>query len=421
MKIFYKKLNLALLIILIGTQLVNAQKKNTWKNKLYGFIRADAFYDSRKSAEAVDGMFLLYPLKPHFDSNGKDINDIDGITMTSISSRVGLKSNDIKIFDGNAILNSKLEADFTARSNSNSLRLRQAYISLKWDKSYLLIGRTWHPMFTPEAFPHTLSINVGTPFNPFNRSPQIRYQYTPNNRIKIISALIYQNDYANLGYIDNKIDKDRNMIRYSKIPNIHIQPQLTFDNLLVGAAFDFKTLQPRNSTTGTLGTFKTQEKISSYSLMGFAKYKKGLFKIKAKTIYGQNLTDHLLTGGYAVSKIDTLTGHECYTPSNNILSYINIEYGNKILVGVFGGYNKNLGYDKNIVQGQNIYARGADIDHIYRASSYVRYKIKKLEFWFETEYTAAAYGDIDYNNFGKVINSKETGNLRLQFSCIFNI
>ena len=62
--------------------------------------------------------------------------------------------------------------------------------------------------------------------------------------------------------------------------------------------------------------------------MAFARYKKGLFKIKTKTIYGQNLTDHLLTGGYAVSKVDTLTGHEYYTPSNNILSYINIEYGN---------------------------------------------------------------------------------------------
>ena len=257
MKIFHKKLNLVLLLILISTQLITAQKKNEWKNKLYGFVRADAFYDTRKSAEAVDGMFLLYPLKPSFDSAGNDINKVDGLTMTSMSSRLGLKSGNIKIFNESAILNSRLEADFTARSNSNSLRLRQAYISLKWAKHYLLFGRTWNPMFTPEAFPHTLSINVGTPFNPFNRSPQLRYQYTPNSHIKIISALIYQNDYSNLGFANNKIDKDKNMIRYAKIPNIHVQPQLIFDNLLIGAAFDFKTLQPRNTTTGTSGIYKT--------------------------------------------------------------------------------------------------------------------------------------------------------------------
>jgi hypothetical protein len=262
------KINLLLffLILLIVQKTTTAQENEKWKNNLYGFIRADAFYDTRQSIEAVDGMFLLYPANTFYDSAGKDINDISRLTMTSISSRLGLNVNGKEFLDSKALLNAKLEADFTARSNSNSLRLRHAYINLKLEKHSFLVGRTWHPMFTPSTFPLTLSINVGTPFNPFNRSPQLRYTFKPNNKFTIIAAALYQNDYKNLGpSADGTVDKQLDLMRNSKVPNTHLQAIWETNYTSLGVFGDYKKLQPRTSTTGDLGIFKTSSTIESYA------------------------------------------------------------------------------------------------------------------------------------------------------------
>jgi hypothetical protein len=407
---------------LITQTTIQAQEKNSWQNKLYGFIRADAFYDTRKSVEAVDGMFLLYPENAYYDSVGKDINNISRLTMTSISSRLGLDITDKEFLDTKAQLNAKIEADFTARSNSNSLRLRHAFISLNFEKHKFLMGRTWHPMFTPMAFPLTLSINVGTPFNPFNRSPQIHYSYTPNSKVTIIAAALYQNDYKNLGPApDGKVEKQIDLMRNSKTPNLHLQGIFKTNKLTLGALADYKRLMPRTFTTGSLGIYKTSSVIESYAAGFFVNLSHNNFKIKAKSIYGQNLTDHLLTGGYAVKSKNTETGHELYTASNHVYNWLNLEYGNRIIGGLLLGYSKNMGFNDNIIVNEQIYARGADIDYIYRISPYIKWKKSRLELWAETEITTAAYGDIKYSNKGKVENTKEFTNLRFQFSCVYLI
>ncbi|MDA3868285.1 MAG: hypothetical protein PF489_16245 [Salinivirgaceae bacterium] len=398
-----------------------SQNTSEWKSKLYGFVRADAFYDSRKSAEAVDGMLLLYPLNTLYDSVGNDINNIDQVTMTSISSRIGLKTGGGKIFNSSAIVQARLEADFTARSNSNSLRMRHAYVQLKWENHKLLMGRTWHPMFTPDVFPYTLSINVGAPFNPFNRSPQLRYTATIK-RFSLLAALLYQNDALNLGPdSNNEIVKRLDLMRNSMIPNIHLQVKYSTELTAIGLFADFKSLRPRNFTTGIVGLFKTNNTIESLSTGIYGKVTTGKFCLKAKTMLGQNLTDHLMLGGYAVHKLDAATGEEIYTASNHSFSWLNFEYGKTFTGGLLIGYSHNLGFSNNIVPITNIYARGSDIEYLYRVSPYVKWQSERVELWAETEITTAAYGDIDYNHRGRVQNSSEVTNVRVQFSCVYLI
>ncbi|PLX17948.1 MAG: hypothetical protein C0599_12945 [Salinivirgaceae bacterium] len=414
---------LFIFVLLLLIQIsATGQENEKWKNNLYGFIRADAFYDTRQSIEAVDGMFLLYPANTFYDSAGKDINDISKLTMTSVSSRLGLNITGKEFLNTKAQLNAKIEADFTARSNSNSLRLRHAYINVIFEKHSILMGRTWHPMFTPTNFPLTLSINVGTPFNPFNRSPQLRYTFTPNNNFTFIGAALYQNDYKNLGpSSDGTVDKQLDLMRNSKMPNLHIQGIWKTDITSIGLFGDYKKLQPRTYTTGTLGIFKTETTIESYSAGIFMRITKNKLKIKAKSLYGQNLTDHLLTGGYAVKSKNIQTGHETYTASNHLFNWINLEYGKVLMAGVLVGYSKNLGFTNNPLKSESIYARGADIDYLYRVSPYIKWSKSRIELWAETEFTTAAYGEIDYTNKGKVNNSKELTNIRVQFSCVYLI
>ena len=73
-----------------------------------------------------------------------------------------------------------IEAEFfgTSDADVNGFRLRHAYVKLNWTTTELLIGQFWHPMFITESFPEVVSFNTGAPFQPFNRSPQIRVTQT---------------------------------------------------------------------------------------------------------------------------------------------------------------------------------------------------------------------------------------------------
>jgi hypothetical protein len=87
--------------------------------------------------------------------------------------------------------------------------------------------------------------------------------------------------------------------------------------------------------------------------------------------------------------------------------------------GLFLGYSKNLGAtdagnplstSSEIVTGP-YYARGANIDYIYRVSPRLVFNANKLRLAGEVEYTVAAYGKT--NEKGMVYNAKEVANLRL--------
>jgi hypothetical protein len=318
-----------------------------------GFFRGDYWYDSRQVVDAVDGILLLYPKKPELDANGADIQAAPNANALAMASRIRTNITMPSLFNAKSTI--VLEGDFTGINNisgSNSLvsiRLRHAYTKLQWEKSSLLFGLTWHPMFVTDVFPSVVSLNTGAPFQSFNRSPQLTFKQKLTEGLSLSLSLVYQSDSRSFG----PSDASSTYLRNGLTPNLNTNLQLNSGAFTFGGSFDYKTLRPRLFTTSiktpTL-KYVTNERINSYSGMLYMKYQTSKLAVKVKGILGQNLYEHLLLGGYAVSSLDSLTGKETYTPTNHLFMFGNITYGEKYQLGLFFGYAKNLGTTDNFIK-----------------------------------------------------------------------
>ncbi|MEA3316414.1 MAG: hypothetical protein U9R54_00430 [Bacteroidota bacterium] len=377
-----------------------------------GFIRSDFWYQSRENVEALEGLFTLYPANVSLDADGKDINAQSKVNMLAFSSRLRSKISGPNIF--NAKSSAYVEADFTGTSSVTGIRLRHAFMKLNWEKTELMIGRYWHPLFFTNSFPTVMSLNTGVPFHVFNRSPQLRLTYKLSNNLDVLAAIVYQSDYAN----DGPNGKSEEYLKNSGVPDMNLQLHYSSENVSVGIAGNYKILQPAKTTTNLIGEqYITDEKISSYALSANVKVNLSKFNFKTALMYGQNMTEHLLLGGYAVSDIDPVTGREEYTPYNHLYYWANACYGKDVKIGIFAGYAKNLGTNKDVVG--DIYARGDNIDILYRITPFVAYKTNNLQLSSELEYTNAAYGNIVYDNKAIVEDTKNVNNTKLTFTAVY--
>ena len=400
-------------LLLLGSKLI-AQETEEKKIKFEasGFIKSDIFFDSRQNVDALEGLLHIFPKDVSLDENGKDINAKSSLGIVDISTRVRGKVTGPDVFG--AKLTGLIEVDWTGISGENStsrVRLRHAYSKLNWEKTEILFGREWHPMFVKEVYPSVMSLNTGIPFQPFNRSPMLQMSYKLG-KFKIIGAAISQSDYISSGP-DGKSSK---YIKNSNIPNLHVQLQFKPGNFLFGIAADYKSIMPRTSTESLLTDdlfYITDEKVNSFAYMGYFKFQKPKFVLKAKAIYGQNLSESVMPGGYGVAVLDSITGHEEYTPFNHFYTWANVVYGDKTKFGLFGGFTKNLGANDPIVS--DTYGMALNLDYVYRATSTISHKIKNFMLAVELEYTVAAYGDIA-NDYGEFTKSHEVSNMRIMFS-----
>lgn len=382
------------------------------KVEFSGFIRNDFILDSRRNVCACDHLLEFYPFKPEYDENGEDINKVANAHLLNTFSRFGTRFSGLEL--GKAVISAYVEVDFTGFNETNGIRLRHAYTSFAFPKSTLLFGRAWHPTFIEKVYPSVLNENTGLPFQVFNRSPQLRFTHHLAPGFDIIAAAVYQFNYANTGPDGKTYAYQRNAV----VPNLHGQLQYFNDHWTLGAAFDWKSILPRIKTTGTQGTFKTTEKLNTWAGIAYLKYVKDKLEFKAKSMYGQNVNESLLPGGYAVASIDPGTGAETYTPLNHIYNWLNITYGQKWKAGLFAGYLKNLG-TSDIPVGP-VYGMATDIDRIYKISPQLIYTYKNLMLGWELSMTTAAYGDFDYDDYGKVKNAENVTNIRNMVSVAYS-
>jgi len=411
---FYLK-SLIILISLVANQsFAQEPEEKKIDFKLSGFIRSDFYFDSRQNEQALEGLLNIYPKDINIDANGKDINSKNTIGLVDIASRLSGTLTGPDVFG--AKLLGYIEIDFTGGidGSTNRVRLRNAYSKLSWEKTEVLLGRDWHPMFTKEVFPSVIAINTGIPFNAFNRSPMLFVSHKMG-QFKLIGAAIYQSDYANSGP-DGKSVK---YIKNSGIPNLHLQLQFNPGNFLFGVAADYKSIQPRTmvDTSITSGVkYAADAKVNSFAYMGYFKYQQPKLVVKGKAVYGQNLSESIMPGGYGVTSIDSLTGKEKYTPFNHLYVWSNVVYGDQFKVGIFGGYTKNLGANDPLIDKKRNYGMALDIAYFYRIAPNVTYKIKNFQLGLEFEYTVAAYGTNDLADYGKVKDIREVNNKRILFS-----
>lgn len=419
-----KEIILVILFLSLSFTVYSQEKKEEGKFgiKFSGFVKTDAFYDTRQTVNIREGHFLLYPDNVLPDANGNDINAKSSFNILSIQSR--LKASLTGPDALGASTSGVLEADFFGNENSNfsdvnGFRLRHAFVKLNWLSTELLVGQYWHPMFVAESFPGTVSFNTGAPFQPFSRNPQIRVSHSFGG-LKLIGVLFSQRDFTSTG----PDGASSRYIRNSGIPNMHFQMQYKSDSsaFFAGAGIDYKTITPELFTiNSTAKKFETNQTISSLSGIGFLNVKFKPVTIKLEGVFAQNGYDMTMIGGYAVKEVlDTATGKREFTNLNSFSLWADLQTTGKTLqFGLFGGFTKNLG-SNDTLKGTT-YARGSNIDYVYRISPRVVVIAGKVNFALEVEHTFAMYGTANGDKKGGVnTNLKALTNTRGLLAIIYN-
>ena len=397
-----------ILLLLTITSLSSSAQIKDFEYKIYGQVRADLFYNSRANEESVDGLFYSYPKDRKYDAAGNDLNSTDNSNMYMLYTRLGIDLKGPKI--GNALSSAKIEFDFRGSSSTLSVvRLRHAYFNLNWGKSSLLVGQTWNPLYGDVA-PQILNLNMGAPFQPFGRAPQVRYRYN-NKRLQLTAAALWQSQYLSNG----PEGKSNKYIKNSCIPEFYFGIDYKTANFIVGAGADILSLVPRTQAAGDSCTYKVNERITTVSSEIHMKYTSPMWYIAAKSVLGANLSQVSMLGGYGVKSVDEVTGRQKYSPNRNSSSWINIVYGKKWKGGLFFGYMKNLGTDHAVTE---MYGTGTDVDQLISGSAEVTYNIPHWKIGVEYNYTTARYGDLNPAN-GKIIDTHSVANNRIVASVLY--
>jgi len=371
------------------------------KFKLYGFVGNDFFYNSRLNQESTDGMISLFPKPIDLNADGIDKNAVSQAEMLSINTRIGLDINGAPVFG--ATSTAKIEADFAGFGASfYVLRIRQAYVRLNWSKTELLVGQTWHPMYG-NVMPTTISMNGGAPFQPFNRSPQIRLKQNLSASLSLTAAALYQMQYISQG----PIGSSNTYLKNALIPDLFLGLEAKTKHWTSGIGGDVKTIKP------------LVEKITSVSAEAYTQYANNKLLVKAKTIWGENMSDHLMLGGYGVTS--TVAGDSAYTNFNTLSSWINVLYGTRLQVGILLGLSQNLGTNELLAAKSTgkftVYGYGSDntnqtqINRFYRIAPSVIYHLPNMKFGIEYDFTSAVYGKLQSN--GRATNPYDVNNHRV--------
>jgi hypothetical protein len=391
------------------------EKKPAFGISLSGFVKTDVFYDSRQSVGIREGHYLLFPKAPQTDPDGDDVNDRPNFNILSVQTRVAGK------ITGPDALGAKtsayIEAEFfgTSDADLNGFRLRHGYLKLEWPHSELMVGQFWHPMFVTESFPDVVSFNTGAPFQPFNRSPQIRFT-RKLGAMSLVATALAQRDF-----LSNGPDGTTSAyLRNAALPELNLKLQYGSKNdarkteTVAGFGADVMKLSPRIVTAAG---YETDESLTGLAAMAFFKQKRPKWTWKAEAVWGQNLHHLTMLGGYAVRNVvDEVRMDWAYTPIGTLSFWSEImTNGSPWQTGLFAGYSKNLGSPHEIT-GAN-YARGFNIDELYRLSPRLVYNVGKMRFAGEAELTAASYGTPDL--FGKVRDARFVRNLRLLLAAYY--
>ncbi|MBC7363426.1 MAG: hypothetical protein H5U07_02640 [Candidatus Aminicenantes bacterium] len=398
-------------VLLVAAYSLPAQSKENEKISLNfsGFIKTDILYDTRQTVSIREGHFLLYPKDQLLDPDGRDLNAKDTFHILSIQTRLALKITGPKALGARPT--GYIEGEFFGHSDPdiNGFRLRHAYLKLNWQKTELMLGQFWHPMFITESFPGVVSFNTGAPFEPFSRAPQIRFTWTEKN-VSLSLAALAQRDFASTGPDGVSTVYFRN----AALPELNFKASYTGKSFLAGGGVDLLKIVPRLVTsTG----YQANESVISAACFVFGRLKTSILTIKAQATYGGNLHHLTMIGGYGVSEIGDLPALRWqYAPINTGSAWVELQTnGSRWQAGLFAGYSKNYGARKEIIG--PVWSRGDFIDHLFRLAPRLIFNAGKVRLAQEIELTSAAYGPRDLR--ARVSPERTVTNLRLLLAAYY--
>ena len=407
-----------LLALLAGAAAgVSAQKKG-FDYKFYGQVRTDLFYNTRSNSETVDGLFYMYPLDKVLDEGGHDLNSVGNGNFYTLYTRLGMDVAGPML--GNAKTSAKVEVDFRGSGTTYSLfRIRHVYFNLDWGKSALLVGQTWHPLYGDVA-PEILNLNMGAPYQPFSRAPQIRYRFTHNN-FRLTAAAIWQSQYLSVGPKTNvpgetATQKSQEFMKKSCIPEFYLGMDYKESGLIAGAGVHVSSITPRVQSEKEGKVYHVNERVTGVSGEAHVKYTESDWLVSAKTVLGTNLTQTSTVGGYGITCIDEVSGKQEYAPLRTSSTWVNVAYGKKWRPALFFGYLKNLGASEDVSLGT--LGTGTSLDQLFTGTAELTYNIPHWKFGAEYSVCNAWYGD-EFTAKGKAASSHSILNHRVVMTAIF--
>ena len=337
----------------------------------YGFVRNYFVYDSHESSAGTEELYYYMP---------KDSDNKGTANWSALTSRLGL---DVKGYEIQGYkIAAKIETDFYLKNGTTAtLRMRQAYLTVgKNDRSWK-IGQAWHPMAAD--FPDIFSLEIGVPFGPFSRTPQINFDYKVSEHLNVNAVALWQMQYTSTGP-DGAV---ANYIKYSGIPEIYAGIGYKDGNGLIKAGVDVLSIKPVQ---------KMKHNLTTVNFFEYGQVKAGDWLFKEKIVFTQDGSHMNLVGGYGVSGISQ-DGDYIYTPTQTLTGWASITYKkSKTWVPVlFIGALKCFGTKDEVIGDFWCKNSAANVSAMYRIQPEITYNLGKLQLGAEWMFTAVNYGKPD--------------------------
>jgi len=397
-----KKQIMALLALAVA-QVGLAQEETS--ATLYGYAKGEFAFDSRQVIAAREGNYIDLATP---NVTGNNVANFNG---WGVESRLGVKIAGPEFFGMKS--EALIEGHFFGSSDAsiNTLALRHAYVKLSSDKVEWLVGQYWHPMFVTNVSPGTYNFNAGSPFQPFNRSPQIRFSTKGSARFTL--AAITERDFTSVVYGGGNAAK-------SALPAFHAQLQFGSDEKFVGG-FGANVKFTRNE--GANAKTVHGKTLAAFNFLAYAKAQfTENFAWKIYGNFGQNPSELLQLGSVAY-----YGGKDDLRNSTTLALWTEFagKFSDSFEWGVFGGYSQDFGFNENNFDTNyntnSKYVGTATAGLIpgstWRVSPRMGWKSGNTKLGLEFDYTSTTYGNFDNKGKIKKLAKDATGdNLRVSLS-----
>ncbi len=223
----------------------------------------------------------------------------------------------------------------------------------------------------------------------------MKLDYDLDGGLSLTGAVIWQMQYTSTGPSGASAD----YLEEGCTPEIYLGLNYKKDEFLFRAGVNMLSIKPRSDN----GTVKVDDRITTFTPFFYGQYKKGLFSVKAKTVFAEAGEHVNLNGGYGISGLKSDGVSYEYTPTRNSSSWLSLMYGKKTQWILFAGYVKNFGTKDDLYGAKDGYAPAANLyfsknsfsnmNQMFRLTPTVIRNIGKFAIGLEYELTSVQYGD----------------------------
>jgi len=368
-----------LLALVIGPL---AAQDNRPQIKVGGLFFLHTHYDSYKSVDSHEGVSYSYPVAPDFGASNNVLNGTGQFSMSVYATRLHVEASRFRLLDANARLYA--ETDFLGSGNTFLMRLRHAYLDLRWECDELLFGQTNNLMMPEEVSAGVLTSGAGSPIAVLERPTMFRYGRALGGGWKAYAAA----SYHRAAVTDPSNPESASAARNNGFPTAEVRLQYTSPVVHAGIAGGVKSVRPRTMTAANV-PIPTDERFSSYSATAFLRLDLGGYRVRVQAVAGTDLTHLGMIGGYG----ERLYEDNAYTGFLTGSGWLDVETRsfNNFRGGVFGGYMKNFGADEPVDSGA-LTARSVDLVYTGRLAPRLTYTAGDLLLGIEYSLYWASWG-----------------------------